>query len=257
MGKTRTNRASASGGTTAMDSGASEDVLSQLESNDSKLLLTSLTNSLKGFCMDLIEAKDREIQVLNGKIMKLEEKVDTLSTKLGTLEGSLEDSLQAQHKDIYILTGPELPAAIPQENCFETVTATFRNVLRVNCHSEDFLDATRIGRVDPGKADRRPICIKLKNRDTKRTLVDALKIIKPKLYLNDYLTSNRRSLLERAKKIKNDHPHLIKFAFVRNGNIFIKRTPEGEKIPIKSNYDLDQYIEMISSNDDSIDLHSA
>ena len=74
MSKTWTNRQSASR-TTAMDFGSSEDVHNQLESNDSKLLLTALINALKSFCMDPIEAKDREIHQLNGKNVKLEEKV--------------------------------------------------------------------------------------------------------------------------------------------------------------------------------------
>lgn len=64
--------------------------------------------------------------------------------------------------------------------------------------------------------------------------------IRTQIFINEYLTKKRKELLWRTKKMKIEKKY--KFLWIKNGNIFIRKSENSEIIRIDSEEDLDKII---------------
>ena len=141
------------------------------------------------------------------------------------------------------------PVETEQENCNQTIINTIRNKLHINIQPNAIADVYRLGRKKENiQYNRRPIKFKLINPNLKGDLIKACINLKPNIYINEFLSPNKKKLLSNAITIKKDHPTLIKKVFMKNSILHIKKINNDTEsvIKIKNQAELDNFILNVS-----------
>ena len=232
------------------------DILSSLPfdttnlSEENQLLLSVLlfaVNSNKNELLKKIEEKDQVISSLNTRVKELEDKLSAVEEKLDYAEVD-------NRKCEIIISGPNLPECKTSENVTNVVQAVLRDKLQYSLPLEKIKKCHRIGKkpVAPN-CDRRNFLVKLADEETKSDILSGNKSIRPSgLYINENLTSNRRSILYVLRRAKKDFPNIVKGCTSINGDIFawVKSTSTRDRRIMVNNFrSLDKFCnEIINSS---------
>lgn len=116
---------------------------------------------------------------------------------------------------------------------------------------EDIDEAYRIKQNKDNRKNN-PIMISFVRKSTKEKFMSmrkkrsfftdeiGFKDIRTQIYINEYLTKQRKELLWKTKQTKTEKKY--KFLWTKNGNIFIRRTENSEIVRITSEEDLEKII---------------
>ncbi|KAK3892794.1 hypothetical protein Pcinc_003382 [Petrolisthes cinctipes] len=182
----------------------------------------------------LITANNRQIDQMQTKINKLENKIINLET-------TIDDVDQYERRDTVIISGPSLPDESTNENPCDLIVNTIKHHLHVNMTHADINVAHRIGRITQGKT--RPIIVKLQNRIKKSELVQACITVKPQLYINESLTPKRREIYTVIRRIRTQHKHLFQQCHTSDGRIIVKLKNSTIKHTITNDQSLAQFLD--------------
>ena len=178
-----------------------------------------------------------------------------MRARVSRLEERVEDAEAYERKDTLVITGKNIPPAIPGQNDVNIVCDMFRTGLKLNVSPTDVSTAHRIGvksvnrHLDTGK-----IILKLCRRDLKGDILNACRQIKPKdIYINESLTPTRNKImyiLRSAKKKR--HPRLAGCSSF-GGRVFawVKPAPgeqqdqRPKKVPVNTRAELEAFCEDI------------
>lgn len=100
--------------------------------------------------------------------------------------------------------GPDLPKEEHNENSVDVMVRSIRENVHLNISKSDINVAHRLG-ATKSQNDTRPIIVKLQSRKTKYIIMNACVTVKPNLYINESLTTKRRSLLKGMRYIRKQH----------------------------------------------------
>ena len=99
------------------------------------------------------------------------------------------------------------------------------NVIKDNFHLIiTASDINVVHRLDAKRAPNttRPIIVKLHSRQIKTEIMNAYITVRPKLYINESLTPNRRSLFKIIWEIRKQHRDLFQQCYTQEEKIYVK-----------------------------------
>ena len=93
--------------------------------------------------------------------------------------------------------------------------------------TSDISTAHRLGPRKPNQSeDRRQLIVKLCRRDLKRDIIMASKRqSSPTIFVNESLTPKRKSMLDAVRKMKREHPNLVKGCSTIDGRVYAFTKP--------------------------------
>lgn len=198
----------------------------------------------------------RELRELKAIVTETNAKIDPLKEKIEELESICTQTTHevqkvqeiswntAKRMDIleqYSRRENVIINGIPKkdnENVREIVKKVAEK-LKVPLYDYSIISAHRL----PSKQNTYPIVAKLLDRDVKTALVKASKkekinsgllnyeTVQP-IYCDDHLTYGTRSILNTAKKLRENN--IIKFVWIRNCNVYIRENENSKAIIIRS-----------------------
>ena len=157
-------------------------------------LRSAITNELKGEMINLkalLEKKDQEIESLN--------------TRVGPLENEQDDLQHYSRRNSIRISGL---LETPNEDPVELSIDLFNNSIKLAIKLEDIDRAHRVGKRVEGKT--RPLLVKLTSYRARRSIIGARRILRdtgedrPKVFINEYLTQKRATLLFKARTKKRE-----------------------------------------------------
>ena len=114
----------------------------------------------------------------------------------------------------------ELPK--DNENTKAIVSDLLKSKLKLNCPRNDIVNATRLGpKPKTQKPDRRSILVTTSNRGAKQNIMSACKSVRPSFYVNENLTARRRTILYALRKVKKEHPNVVKGLTTFDGKVCV------------------------------------
>ena len=171
--------------------------------------------------VEKLENKSKEVVSLKNQLVLLEKKVVKL-------EYGLDSQDQYERKDSVILSGPALPDVKERENCHEIVSQLVKNHLNIEVQPKDISVTHRLGHKNQtqASASKRNIYIKLCRRDLKKEIIIASKKQKkPLLFCSESLSPVRRTLFFTLRRLKRDHPEIVKGCTTMEGRVFAFTPP--------------------------------
>ena len=209
-----------------------KDLSSKLSGNG-KLIVTTLLNEMskmKEELMDLISAKNVEIDSLKTDVVQLREQVKKL-------ESYIDEEDSYIRKDTLIFSGTSVPEVATGENCITVVTNLLKNKLNLELNSSEINTAHRLGkRTESQMPDKRSLIVKLCRRDTKSQIISASRAARVSgLYVNESLTPTRRSILYGLRQIRRAHPNLVVGCSSFDGKVFVYTKPAPNAPPNSRN----------------------
>ena len=170
---------------------------------------------LKSEFLGLLKAKDQ-------KINQLQNKIEVLEKQVNKLEDSLDDADAASRLDQVVISGADIPLVQDNENTKAIVSDLLKSKLKLNCPQNDIVNATRLGpKPKTQKPDRRSILVTTSNRGAKQNIMSACKSVRPSFYVNENLTARRRTILYALRKIKKEHPNVVKGLTTFDGKVCV------------------------------------
>ena len=194
-------------------------------SSDSQLIIKEMKEEfdmikreikdLKSKFGEFLAQKDEEISELKGEIGGLKEKVKELNNVL-------DDNEAYERRDTVVVSGGGLPVVQRGENCSEIVRELIKKELKLTIPISEISTTHRIGsKPNNQMPDKRNFIIKFCRRDCKRELILASKKIRnPNLVVHENLTPKRRNVFQILRRIKRDHPELVKGVSSYEGRVF-------------------------------------
>ena len=155
-------------------------------------------------------AKDREIAELRDVVGKLTDRLSTMEDKVADTEA------KARENNI-ILSGEDVPAAAPNENCTEAVRSLLQQKLNIIIPTVDISSSTRIGKGPGGKKN---FLVKFKNFDCKMKVINACRTQKPRFYANDDLTPEKQTVLYALRQARRRFPDKVDGCSSTGGKIY-------------------------------------
>jgi environmental stress-induced protein Ves len=207
-----------------------EKLLNQMNSNFLKHT-EILTNEIFNL-NNRIDKVQNENESLKKDILELSSKNSTLTATCNKLEQKLD---QLEQKEIinHVSINGEFQIEPKKEKIISFINTTMPNAKLTDSNIVDFQIM---------KKDKTSILkIKLDSNATKTKLFQARKQAAPKnIYLSECLTQRQYQLLQEAKKVaKSGH---LRFAWSRNGSVFVKQTETSKPMPVYQLSDLDKFI---------------
>ena len=208
-------------------------------SADGKAIVEALSIELESFRAEfsvLLESKTKRmldefnavVATKDVEIKKLKEEASSLKGNLTMLETKLDEAEAYSRRDCLVLSGPGIPNKSIEENSVQVVLNILDTKLGVKLAPTDLSTAHRIG----SKGD---LIVKVCRRDDKTKILKASrsqnKTSPQKIYVQDSLTPARSNLYYLLRKLKKDHPQLIKGCSTQNGApvVFSKPLPGAER----------------------------
>lgn len=221
-------------------------------SEEAKKIVNILFSKLTEFFSSDNEKKNKRIAKLEEDVVSLKSSLDLLQEKFDLQEERVETALQEQIKGTLILSG-EIPICTPNENCSDVVVKSFHDSLHLNINPADIISASRVGTPKrENEIDKRPIKFSFNyssNADHRKDITMALARVKPKIYLNEYLTPYKQDLLRKVRENRRLFPESIKQCYVNDGVIVIKKLSDsGRNTKIKTQKDLNNFLSKIVPN---------
>ena len=129
--------------------------------------------------------------------------------------------MKYERRDTIIVSGPDLPKEELNENSVDVVVRSIRENLHINLNNSNINVAHRLG-AKKSQNDSRPIIVKLQSRQTKYTIMNACVTVRPNLYINESLTTKRRSLFKIVWDIRKQHREKFQQCYTNDGKIVVK-----------------------------------
>ena len=177
----------------------------------------------------MIGGKNEEIETLAKDLVAARESIANLGAKLSSLSANMDEGDAYQRRDTLIFSGSDIPSSESNENCSQII----KNIVKDKLHLQ--LDPTvstahRLGKppinVSTDSPDKRPIIVKLCQRDSKNQIYSAARTMKLRgLFVNESLTPTRRSILYALRQIKRSHPDLVNGCSSYDGKVFACTKP--------------------------------
>ena len=157
------------------------------------------------------------------EITELRSEVQLLKKKVSILEEHVDGANAYGRRDCIIISGG-IPAETQGENCVELVRNVFKEKLRLEIATSDISTAHRLGKRSQASDHKPSIIIKLCRRDIKRDIFSASKqqIQSPgRIFVNESLTPLRSTIFYALRRMKRDHPNIIKGCTTIDGKVII------------------------------------
>ena len=213
-------------------------------SEDGKRIVQALREEFEKVKDDL----NRELNERTNEIKALNEEVCRLRSRVNKLEEKVDDAEAYERRDTLVFSGEAIPQVSDDENCTLEVCNLVKDKLKVQILPTDISTAHRLGKKPSNQqTDRRNIIVKLCRRDLKRDILFACRIIRPNMYVNEYLTPVRSTILYVLRRAKKTHGGRIKGCNTIGGRVFAwvktpnSTGPEGNTIrrPINTHGELE------------------
>ena len=134
-----------------------------------------------------------------------------LRHKVSKLEERVDDAKAFERRDTLVFFGEAMPQVSADENCTTVVRNLVKEKLKVQLLPTDISTAHRLGKTPSNQqVDRRYIIVKLCRRDLKRDILFACQNIRPNMYVNEYLTPVRLTILYVLRWAKKSHDGRIR-----------------------------------------------
>ena len=134
----------------------------------------------------------------------------------------MDDNDAYERRDTIIIAGQGIPEVSQGEICSNVVRNLIQEKLNIVIQNNDISTAHRLGpKRENQSSDKRNLIVKLCRRDLKRDLISASKRQQsPSIFINESLTPTRKTILNALRKMKRDHPNLVKGCSTFNGRVF-------------------------------------
>ena len=216
------NTRSTSSKTTNSIQQSGPSVISENLTSDSKYIVSYIEDKFEKMQLEFNELLSSK----NDEIDGLKTDVTQLNTRIRKLEDKLDEADAYQRRETVILSGKDIPAATPNENCNAVLMKLLQDKLDVNISENDVSTAHRLGRKRENVPDHRSLIVKFCRRDVKHLTIMASKQKKnPRLYVSESLTPTRMMIFNALKKMKQQHPEIVKGFSTYDGKVFAYTAP--------------------------------
>ena len=175
------------------------------------------------------------------EIASLRSHIENIQRENKKQEGQIEDVLQDKHANEVVISGPNIPVGSDNEKSEEVLDKFLRTHLHINLKKGSITRAYRLGAKKENMPDKRPLCFKVGDEQTKSTLIKTIINSKKGVFINEYLTSYKRKLLTKALQLKKDKRYVTR-CFISNGILHVKNSPDARYTKIKTPEELDLYL---------------
>ena len=186
--------------------------------------LTTIEKKFDDFKNEMLEANQRK----NEHITRLETEVQSQKKIIVKLENELDSQNQYERSDALILSGAAVPDFRADEDCGAIVKKLLKDHLDEEISSSDINAMHRLGPKNRAQATsgKRNIIVKFCRRDLRRKIIMASKRqTSPTLYCNESLTPTRMTIYNALRKMKKDHPTIVKGCTTIEGKIYAFTPP--------------------------------
>lgn len=182
---------------------------------------------------DEMKKKFKEIDTLKQTVTDLQNEIKVMKAEnekeFKVMKAESDAADQYERKDTIIISGTDVPAfnssSSASENTHQLVIDLVKQKLKVNLVLQDINTCHRLGPVR-GNSSRRNIIVKLCRRDKKKEIVSASKLLKSRNFsCHESLTPLRRSMYYSLRKMRHDHPNIVKGCTTQDGKIFAYTDP--------------------------------
>lgn len=219
-------------------------------------LLRDVTEKFQLMLNEKFDEQNRHFSDMLTKINNLEENIDDANkhirfveekvTQIGNIQNDIGNDVDWMYKKIQtteklqrsktvVITGVE---QTQEENLIDIVNI-ISDILKVKVTENDFDEIFRIKSADK----KARIIVKFTRTLTKQKFIEGIKIKKSlyakelgivngetQIYLNEYLSQKNHELWKEAKKLRSTNK--VKFAWIRDGEVFVRKEEGGERIHI-------------------------
>ena len=220
-------------------------------SADGKLIVCAITEEIQALHVQLtdefncelqkvrdeftaaLSSKNEETESFKQELLAAKGEINTLTNNVLKMKASIDEADAYQRRETVILSGTELPAAQPNENCANIVRTIIRDKLRLSIDPA-ISTAHRLGKPPntTNTPDKRNIIVKFCQRDVKHTVYSAARQMKLRgLYVNESLTPTRSTILYALRQIKRAHPQLVTGCSTYDGKVFAYTKPSPNAPP--------------------------
>ena len=200
-----------------------DSILGQIKNNDCKLIVNFMKSEFKAMddkFSDMLQSKNNEIDELKNQI-------NVMSGEMDKMKCYIDDSDAYERRDTIILAGSAIPPVASGEDCVNITREILQSKLKLVIPASEFNTAHRLGaRPDGRTPDKRNIIVKLCRRETKRNIIICSKKTRDtNLFVNEILTPTRRTIFNTVRRIKTNHPDIVKGCATFDGRVFAYTKP--------------------------------
>ena len=159
--------------------------------------------------------KDEEIQMLRSE-------VHSLKNQMSQYEQQLDEQEQYSRRECIVVSGPNLPEESEDVSSSQQLIQVIHQELGIKIDAKDICISHRLGKKNRDNTKPRPIIAKLVHRSLKHQLFDARINKKPKIFINESLTSKRAKIFGKLRAIKSKHKQTIQQCYTSEGIIIVK-----------------------------------
>ena len=198
--------------------------LKKAMSKDSKLVVSYMEqkfSDLENKFMEIVSANKAEITKLNTEVTSLKSEVQNLKSLI-------DDGEAYERRDTIVLSGDSIPLVSQGEKCSEIARKLIKDELQIVLPPETISTSHRLGRKPQTQMeDKRKIIVKLCRRDLKGDLIKASRRggRSSKLFVNESLTPQRSKILFALRRMKREHPNVVKGCQSFDGRIYAYTPP--------------------------------
>lgn len=235
-------------------------------------MLKDVTENFKIMLNEKFDEQNKHFSDMLSKIVTLEENVVDVNnhvrfveekvTEIGNTQSNMgndidwmynkvQTSEKLQRSKTVVITGIEYTQ---EENLIEIVN-NIADILKVNLIESDFDEIYRIK-----STDKKPrIIVKFTRTLVKQRLINGIKVKKSlyakelgidkdketQIYLNEYLSQKSHELWKEVKKLRSSNK--VKYAWIRDGEVYIRKEEGGERVHVNNFYILNKFKEHLNS----------
>lgn len=178
---------------------------------------------------------------------ELKNQNEILTSKIENIEYIMDEDKQKQLQNNLVITGI---SEVENEN-LKQIVMEIGKVLEVNIQEEDIQHVERKFTTSKNSGFPKSIIIQFKKENLKNEILTQNKTKrintrslnntceKRNIYIQQQLTKRRQYLYKLARDLKREN--LIKYAWVKDGEIYIRKTDSSKIIRIKQKYQIDNF----------------
>ena len=184
---------------------------------ESQKIVDAITEKFNSFEAEMLAIVSEK----NDEITSLKSELSTVKIRLNFLEEKMAKGESDSKMNNVLISGSEVPLQSNNENCIEIVRNLFANKLRNIVPTQDIISASRTGKMKPptdnGPSQAIPIVVKFANNDTKMRVIELCRTVKPKFYVSEDLSLEKRSILYALRVAKRKFPEIVDGSYAAIG----------------------------------------